>query len=103
MSRNVKSPPCKVYHKKNFSNIPKIIVFNFFYTILSDSGSFTKDCINFDIGILFWGHLALTLFRMGVGQKTPSPHQFFPVTSTNVGSSPQTFLTLRFNPFANRS
>ena len=40
----------------------------------------------------------LTLFRMGGGgeQKGP-PTSFFPVTSTNVGISPQDFLTYSFN------
>ena len=41
----------------------------------------------------------LTLFRMGrrVGKKVP-PTSFSPVTSTNVGISPQNFLTFSFNP-----
>ena len=43
--------------------------------------------------------LSLTLFRMGGGQKAP-PTSFFPVSSTNVGISPQKFLTFSFNPFA---
>ena len=35
----------------------------------------------------------------GVGAKMP-PYQFFsPVTSTNVGISPQKFLAFSFNPF----
>ena len=42
--------------------------------------------------------LILTLFRMGEGQKAPLPYQFVPVTSTNVGISPQNFLTFSFNP-----
>ena len=33
------------------------------------------------------------------GQKGP-PTSFSPVTSTNVGISPQNFLTFSFNPFA---
>ena len=41
--------------------------------------------------------------RGGVGReqgpKKP-PASFTPVTSTNVGNSPQNFLTLSFNPFA---
>ena len=41
----------------------------------------------------------LTLFRMGLGQKGP-PISFSPVTSTNVETSPQNFLTFSFNPFA---
>ena len=41
----------------------------------------------------------LTLFRMGLGQKGP-PISFSPVTSTNVETSPQNFLTSSFNPFA---
>ena len=40
----------------------------------------------------------LTLFRMG-GQKGP-PTSFSTVTSTNVGISPQNFLTFSFNSFA---
>ena len=35
----------------------------------------------------------------GVGAKRP-PSSFSPVTSTNVGLSPQNFLTFSFNPFA---
>ena len=41
--------------------------------------------------------VALTLFRMGA--ESPSPTSFSPVTSTNVGISPQNFLTFSFNPF----
>ena len=37
--------------------------------------------------------------RGGGGQKDP-PTSFSPVTSTNVGISPQNFLTFSFNPFA---
>ena len=33
------------------------------------------------------------------GKKAPST-SFFPVTSTNVGISPQNFLTFSFNPFS---
>ena len=33
------------------------------------------------------------------GQKGPPPTIFSPVTSTNVGLSPQNFLTFSFNPF----
>ena len=40
----------------------------------------------------------LTLFKMG-GTKRP-PTSFSPVTSTNVGVSPQNFLTFSFNTFA---
>ena len=39
--------------------------------------------------------LALTLRG-----KKPPPHQFSPVTSTNVGISPQNFLTFSFKPFS---
>ena len=35
----------------------------------------------------------------GGGQRSP-PTSFSPVTSTNVGISPQNFLTFSFNPFA---
>ena len=41
---------------------------------------------------------ALTLFRMGEGQKGP-PTSFSPVTSANVRISTQNFLTFSFNPF----
>ena len=41
---------------------------------------------------------ALTLLRTG-GKKAP-PTSFSPVTSTNVGCSPQNFLTFSFNSFA---
>ena len=47
----------------------------------------------------------LTLFRMerggwgGGGKKAP-PTSFSSVTSTNIGISPQNFLTFSFNPFA---
>ena len=43
----------------------------------------------------------LTIFRIrgGAGQKGP-PYQFFPVTSANVGISPENFLTFSFNPIA---
>ena len=35
------------------------------------------------------------------GAKSPLlPTSFSPVTSTNIGISPQNFLTLSFNPFA---
>ena len=44
----------------------------------------------------FIHELLLTLLR---GKKGP-PTSFFPVTSTNVGISPQNFLTFSFNPFA---
>ena len=49
--------------------------------------------------------LELIIFRMrggkegGGGQKFPAT-SFFSVTSTNVGTSPQIFLTFNFNPFA---
>ena len=36
---------------------------------------------------------------VGVGQKAPAT-SFSPVTSTNVGFSPQNFLNFNFNPFA---
>ena len=48
----------------------------------------------------------LTLFRMGEcwegggGQGGDAPTSFYPVTSTNVGISPQNSLTFSFNPFA---
>ena len=46
----------------------------------------------------------LMLFMMGEGLATPPPPppptHFFPVTYTNVGISPQTFLTFSFNLFA---
>ena len=41
---------------------------------------------------------ALTLFRMGEGQKGV-PTSFSPVTSANVRISTQNFLTFSFNPF----
>ena len=41
---------------------------------------------------------ALTLFRIGEGQKGP-PTSFSPVTSANVGISSQNFLTFIFSPF----
>ena len=41
---------------------------------------------------------ALTLFRIGEGQKGP-PTSFSPVTSANVRISTQNFLTFSFNPF----
>ena len=41
----------------------------------------------------------LTLFRIW-GCKNALPTSFSPVTSTNVGISPQNFLTFSFNPFA---
>ena len=34
------------------------------------------------------------------GQPPPPPIRTSPVTSTNVGISPQNFLTFRYNPFA---
>ena len=37
---------------------------------------------------------ALTLFRMGGGPKSPPPTSHSPVTSKNVGTSPQNFVTL---------
>ena len=37
---------------------------------------------------------------LGWGAKRPSLPVFFPVISTNVGISPQNFLTFNFNPFA---
>ena len=37
---------------------------------------------------------------MGGGEKAPAPISFSSVTSTNIGISPQNFLTFRFNPFA---
>ena len=44
----------------------------------------------------FIHELLLTLLR----RKKGPPTSFFPVTSTNVGISPQNFLTFSFNPFA---
>ena len=41
----------------------------------------------------------LALFSMRGGAKRPS-RQFFPCNSTNVGISPQNFLTFSFHPFA---
>ena len=41
--------------------------------------------------------IILTLFRMGGGKKVPHPTSFSLVTSTNVGISPQNFLTLSVN------
>ena len=35
-----------------------------------------------------------------MGEQKDLPTSFSPVTSTNVGSSPQNFLTFSFNPFA---
>ena len=35
----------------------------------------------------------------GTVQKGPPPTCFFPATCTNVGISPQNFLTFSFNPF----
>ena len=52
-----------------------------------------------DAGTLWIPLYALTLFRMGVGQKGPST-SFSSVTSTNTGIRPQNFLTFSFNPFA---
>ena len=43
----------------------------------------------------------LTLFRMGIGgDKKDPPTSFSPVPSTNIGISPQNFLTFSFNPVA---
>ena len=39
----------------------------------------------------------LTLFRMGAGGAKRPPTSFSPVTSTNVGISPQNFMTFTFN------
>ena len=50
----------------------------------------------FKIKVLFLVYL--TLYRMGGGARR-LPYQFFPVTSTNVKTSPQNFLTFSFNPF----
>ena len=36
----------------------------------------------------------------GRGKKAP-PTNFFPITSTNIRISPQTFLNFSFNPFSN--
>ena len=36
----------------------------------------------------------------GGGVQSPSPISFSPITSTNVGTNPQNFLTLSFDPFA---
>ena len=35
----------------------------------------------------------------GRGGQKASPYQFFPCNTTNVGISPQNFLTLNFNPY----
>ena len=35
----------------------------------------------------------------GGGKKPPPPTSFSPITSKNVGISPQTFLSFSFNPF----
>ena len=43
--------------------------------------------------------MSLTLFRMAGAKKAPTT-SFSPVTFTNVGISPQNFLTFSFNPFA---
>ena len=43
--------------------------------------------------------ILLTLFRIG-GSKRLYPTSFSSVTSSNVGVSPQNFLTFSFNPFA---
>ena len=48
-------------------------------------------------------HAFLTLFKMGwgfEGECKKATYQFSPVTSTNVGISPQNFLTFSVNPFA---
>ena len=42
----------------------------------------------------------LTLFRIGGWGKKVPPTSFSPVTSTNVGFSPQNLLAFSFNPFA---
>ena len=43
---------------------------------------------------MFGLSIVLTLFSMGGGgRQNGSPTSFFPVTSTNVGISPQNFLT----------
>ena len=44
-------------------------------------------------------HFYLNPIQDGAGQKVP-PTSFSPVNSTNVGVSPQNFLTFRFKPFA---
>ena len=36
----------------------------------------------------------------GRDQKPPPPYQFSPVTSTNIGTSPKSFLSFSLNPFA---
>ena len=61
------------------------------------------DNINLDrqstIAEIIWTlKTVLTLFKMG-GAKSP-PTSFSPVTSPNVGISPQNLLTFSFNPFA---
>ena len=43
--------------------------------------------------------MSLTLFRMGGGKNPLSPTNFSSVTSTNVGISPEIFLTFSLNPF----
>ena len=43
---------------------------------------------------------ALNPIQDGGAKSSPSPTSFSPVTSTNVGISPQNFLIFSFNPFA---
>ena len=43
---------------------------------------------------------SLTLLRMGDGgAKSLPPTSFSPITSTNVGTNPQSFLSYSFDPF----
>ena len=74
-----------------------------------DRHTFSKSVDQNIFSIIFKGFLdvknclrpksaTLTLFRMGEGGPKP-PTSFSPVTSTNVGNSPQNFLTFSFNPF----
>ena len=43
---------------------------------------------------------SLTLLRMGGGgAKSLPPISFSPITSTNVGTNPQSFLSYSFDPF----
>ena len=59
---------------------------------------------DFYTAVLFWKYLNPIQdsgWGEGVGQKVlPLPTSFSPVTSTNVGTSSQNFLTFTFNPFA---
>ena len=57
------------------------------------------------LSLATWARFSLTLFRILFlthfrSKKAPPPTSFFHVTSTNVGISPQNFLTFSFNSFA---